>query len=313
MELCFEQVVHRIAPESKLRRAWNLRGGISAEMTALEIEQGDGRIQRVIIRCPGDSAYKRNAQAAANEFKLLQALQRVDLPTQRPLLLDSSGEIFPLPYLVIEYIEGQPDFAPVDLATYLWQFAAQLAMIHDIDYGQMGLSFLPNQATGLHETIGEDPPMLNQSLEEGRIRHALKAAWPFAQPNPPVVRHGDFWPGNILWRNGKIAAVIDWEDALIGDPLTDLAITRFDILCIFGSDAMGSFTQHYLSYRVIDTTTLPFWDLYAALRFVRLAGSDLAGWAAFYPPFGRPDITEQSLRLHYRFFIEQAFQAITVS
>jgi hypothetical protein len=79
---------------------------------------------------------------------------------------------------------------------------------------------------------------------------------------------------------------------------------------IFGIDAMLSFSHHYQSIMAIDDTNLPYWDLCAALRLVRLAGSNLAEWAAFYPPFGRHDITEQTIRENYRFFITQAFEKL---
>ena len=57
-----------------------------------------------------------------------------------------------------------------------------------------------------------------------RIRDMLASAWPFPRPNPPALLHGDYWPGNILWKDGRLAAVIDWEDACLGDPLVDLAM-----------------------------------------------------------------------------------------
>jgi aminoglycoside phosphotransferase (APT) family kinase protein len=38
-----------------------------------------------------------------------------------------------------------------------------------------------------------------------------------------VLLHGDFWPGNALWRDGALVAILDWEDAAIGDPLADVA------------------------------------------------------------------------------------------
>jgi aminoglycoside phosphotransferase (APT) family kinase protein len=107
-------------------------------------------------------------------------------------------------------------------------------------------------------------------------------------------------------------AVIDWEDAALGDPLADFAISRFDVLCIFGREAMRSFTAQYRALMAIDYTDLPYWDLCAALRFVRMAGSDLAGWAAFYPLFGRHDITEHTLREHYTFFVTQALEKLGV-
>jgi aminoglycoside phosphotransferase (APT) family kinase protein len=176
----------------------------------------------------------------------------------------------------------------------------------------MDLSFLPKQAEELTELIGNEPANLSVSMEEGRIRDTLEAAWPLSQQNAPVLRHGDFWPGNLLWRDKQLVAVIDWEDAQLGDPLTDLAISRLDMLCIFGRGAMDSFTQQYHTRMAIDLTDLPYWDLYAALRFMRLTGADLAEWAAFYPPFGRPDITEETLREHYQYFINQAYAKLAL-
>lgn len=40
----------------------------------------------------------------------------------------------------------------------------------------------------------------------------------------PVLIHGDLWPSHILWsrRSRRATAVIDWEDARLGDPAADL-------------------------------------------------------------------------------------------
>src|SRR5215216_3335701 len=101
----FEQLVQTIASQSKLLRTWPLKGGISAEMTALEIGRPDRQTQRMIVRRPGEGTLKRNPQAAKDEFKLLQMTQSLGLATQTPYYLDQSGKIFSTPFLVIEYIE----------------------------------------------------------------------------------------------------------------------------------------------------------------------------------------------------------------
>jgi len=41
----FEQVLHKFSPHSKLLRAWLLYGGVSARVTALEVERSDGERQ----------------------------------------------------------------------------------------------------------------------------------------------------------------------------------------------------------------------------------------------------------------------------
>lgn len=306
----FEQLVQRLTPQSRLLRAWDLTGGSSAQMTALEIECPSGKTKRMIVRRPNHGALKRNPGAAVDEFRILQMTQALGLATPIPYHLDESDGIFATPYLIIEYIDGKPEFAPTNLADYLLQLAAPLAKIHSVDCADLDLSFLPRKANRCPELCRSGPSAHDESLDEGRIRHTLESIFPLPQRNPSVLLHGDFWPGNVLWQADKLVAVIDWEDATLGDALIDFAISRLDIALIFGIDAMNCFTQHYKSLMSLDYTNLSYWDLCAALRFVRLADSNLAEWAAFFRPFGRHDITEQTLREGYQFFITQAFEEL---
>ena len=134
----------------------------------------------------------------------------------------------------------------------------------------------------------------------------MAAAGQPASGNAPTLLHGDYWPGNLLWRGGALAAVIDWEDAARGEPLADLAISRLDVLCLFGGEAMARLTQVYAASRPVDLGALRFWDLCAALRLARLVGEDLAGWASFFAPFGRADIRAALLRARFEAFVRQA-------
>ena len=304
----FEQLIQKIAPQGKLLRTWALKGGISAQMTALELLLPDGQTKKVIVRQPGERAIKHNPNAAADEFKILEIVQSVGVSAQTPYYLDQSGEIFSEPYLVIEYMEGQPDYAPANSSDYVVQMATQLAKIHSIESTKLDLSFLPKQAERFAGAFKERPAKLDHSLEEARIRHVLEAIWPLPQRNEPVLLHGDFWPGNILWKDDQLVAVIDWEDAEVGNPLVDFAITRLDLLWIFGVDAMNEFTRHYQSLTTLDFAQLPYWDLYAALRPM----SRIAEWAAGWPELGRKDITEQTMREGHRWFITQAFEKLSV-
>jgi aminoglycoside phosphotransferase (APT) family kinase protein len=300
------RVVEKVAPHAKLLRSWALAGGISAGMTALEIERPDGQTQKLILRQPGAGALQANPRAAEDEFRVLQFAYSQGLPVPFPLALDSSGSIFSTPYLVATYIEGKMDFTPADPEDYARQMAAHLAQIHSIDGAGVDLSFLSPQPDELSGIIGLPPIKSDLTFYEEHIRAALESAWPKLKHNPPALLHGDFWPGNILWQGERLAGVIDWEDAHTGDPLSDLAISRLDLLWILGPHAMQAFTLHYRSMRSLDTANLPFWDLCAALRLVRLAGADLAAWAAYFHPYGRRDITPGSIREHYTVFIRQA-------
>src|SRR5436190_12886519 len=89
----FEQVVQKMNPQSQLLRTWELKGGVSAQVTALEIKRPDGQTKKMLVRQHGEVDLKHNPQVAADEFKLLQLLHSVGLATPRPYHLDQSGEI----------------------------------------------------------------------------------------------------------------------------------------------------------------------------------------------------------------------------
>lgn len=296
----FEQVVQKIDPQSKLLRTWELKGGVSAQVTALEIERPGGHTKKLIVRRHGEVELKHKPQIATDEFKLLQLLHSVGLAAPRPYYLDQCGEIFPTPYLVLEYIEGKSEFAPSNLPDLLLQLATQLSRIHAVDCSHLDVSFLPKLEQRYAEKLRERPAQVDESLDEGHIRDTLEAVWPIPQRNTPVLLHGDFWPGNILWKDGQLVAVIDWEDAASGDPLADLANSRLEILWAFGIDAMHSFTHQYRSMTTIDFTNLAYWDLCAALRPI----AQIAQW-------GLDDTTERTMRERHRWFTTQAFEKLS--
>jgi aminoglycoside phosphotransferase (APT) family kinase protein len=297
----FELVVQKIDPQSKLLRTWELKGGVSAQVTALEIERPDGRTQKMIVRQHGAADLEHNPHIAADEFKLLQLLHSVGLAAPKPYYLDQSCEIFATPYLVIEYIDGETVFAPNNVPDLINQLAMQLSRIHQVDCSNLDVSFLPQQEKIVAEKLGKRPVTVDEALDEGRIRDALETVWPLTQGNTSVLLHGDFWPGNTLWQDGQLVAVIDWEDAALGDPLADVANSRLEILWAFGIDAMQRFTDHYQSMTTIDFTNLPYWDLCAALWPI----SQIAGW-------GLDEITEKAMRERHRWFIAQTFEKLAV-
>ena len=300
----FEQIAQDLLPQGKVRQVWPLKGGLSAGMTAVEVAMVDGRSHKIIIRSHNHPA------VAENEFRLLQQISSRGLGAPTPYRLDLSGQILAEPYLVIDYSEGEMVFAPANLDDHVRQLAARLAQIHGINDATIDLSFLPQSGYGCAEL---ERPSANPdaAFEEVRIRGAL-AAGPRQPGNAAALVHGDYWPGNSLWQDGQLVAVIDWEDAQLGDPLIDLAQSRSEIVWIFGIEAMQAFTRHYQSLRDLDYRHLPYWDLCAALRFMRLAGGDLAGFAAYFAGYGRADITAQTIREHVGFFITQALDKLAV-
>jgi aminoglycoside phosphotransferase (APT) family kinase protein len=287
----FEALARRIDPRSKLLGTWELKGGVSAQVTAFEIELADGRTERLTVRRHGATDLSRNPQIAADEFRLLQLLASAGLPAPTPRYLDSIGELFSTPCVVLEYVEGEPAPAAVDRTELVIELARVLAEIHRVG-STADVSFLPERELA-------DTTVL-ESAEERRIRDVLESVQPLPQRNRPALLHGDFWPGNTLWKDGRLAAVIDWEDAAIGDPLADVANARLELLWSLGLDAMDDFTRRYESNAAgVDFSDLPYWDLWADLR--------LAGRTA---EWGLDDVTEKALRAGHEEFVAQALDKL---
>lgn len=297
----FEQLVQKIEPHSKLLRAWQLQGGVSAQVTALEVEGANGQFQKMVVRRHGPVDLKQNPNIAADEFKLLEILHSAGLVTPAPYYLDQSSEIFSTPCLVIEYLEGKSEFAPSNLGDFIFQLATHLAKIHRIDCSQVDLSFLPEQAQKYSARLSNRPAQLDDSLSEGRIRDVLEAVWPVPQRNKTVLLHGDYWPGNLIWKDERLVGIIDWEDAATGDPLADVANTRLEMLWAFGVEAMHAFTRHYQSMNTLDFGNLPYWDLCAALR----PASRIAEWAG-------DALTEKRMREGHSLFLRQVLAQLGV-
>lgn len=292
-ELTVARLVQQVFPGSIVRRIWSLSGGISATMQAVEVGWADGRSQTVIVRTHGQTA------VAEKEYHLLHLLHGQGVKAPAPYGLDrSTGS------LVLDYLPGEMSFTPHDLSRHLQQMANQLARIHQLDVSQHDLSFLPQVGATCSELGRERPSATPNFPREQAIRQTLAASKLPPSTNKPALLHGDYWPGNCLWRDGELTAVIDWEDACLGDPLIDLAQSRSEIAWIFGPAAVELFTGHYRQQQPLNDEQLPYWDLCAALRQIRLVGADLAGYAAYFGEYGRTDITPTTIRQNLNTFID---------
>lgn len=122
-----------------------------------------------------------------------------------------------------------------------------------------------------------------------------------ARPVSTSLLHGDFWPGNVLWRGGPLVAVIDGEDAAFGDPLSDLACARVELLCHYDEQAMDHFSEHYLAGSDVDLTALPLWEVYVSAA----ALASMAHWG-----WGLPPEIEARRRRRTEAFFERAGHAL---
>jgi len=203
--------------------------------------------------------------AAANarqEYKTISRLHEGGVPAPRLLLLDETGERLGLPGIVMDHA-GRPVLAPRDREAWLAQLAGAIARVHAMAPDRYDLAHLPIEGLedirrqverGLPEGLQGDP--LAEAMLATLRRTIDRLAWA-----GPCLVHGDYWPGNTVWRHGRLTAVVDWTSAKVGDPRDDLAQCRFDLAMIHGLQAAERFLALYEDQSPTAVEDVWFFDL----------------------------------------------------
>jgi aminoglycoside phosphotransferase (APT) family kinase protein len=199
----------------------------------------DGRPRREALILRRDPVGSMLATDRVAEFNLLQALGHVAAPpTPEARWLDADGAVFGRPSVIMVRHEGTCDpfvlaggvsgFAPDVRLGLAHRFMDALIQVHAVDWGGLGLSqFMPAPTTSEAAAWALDQwdGVLRREAVEPLPELELVLAW--LRANVPVTDdvvlvHGDFKPGNTLLQEDRVAVVLDWETAHLGDPLEDL-------------------------------------------------------------------------------------------
>jgi aminoglycoside phosphotransferase (APT) family kinase protein len=153
------------------------------------------------------------------------------LPIPEPVAQGEPGEGYPYAWSIYRWIEGRPTSADSigDLTTFATDLAGFLAALQEVDatdgpgpgrhnfFRGGPLQTYEEEARNAIAQLGDTIPAQTalQVLDE-----ALTADW----SGPPVWFHGDVATGNLLVRDGRLSAVIDFGTSGVGDPACDVVI-----------------------------------------------------------------------------------------
>ncbi|MFF1867336.1 aminoglycoside phosphotransferase family protein [Kitasatospora herbaricolor] len=181
------------------------------------------------VRLPTAAGY---APAVDKESRWLPVLApSLPVPVPRILGRGVPGEGYPFNWSVRGWLEGESaDRGPIDdlprFAVSVGGFLLALQRIEAAD----------GPAAGAHSFHRGAPPAfydgetrtalaaLSGLVDTGRAAAVWQAALAAGWQGSPVWFHGDIAGGNLLVRDGKLAAVIDFGTSGVGDPACDLVI-----------------------------------------------------------------------------------------
>ena len=242
-----------LLPHVKYKSSRILEGGVSSEVFLIAVESRKGE-EKIVLRTEGGPPAENSIKT---EYLLLEKLHQTKVPCAKPIHLDHSKEILDKDFMLMTYLEGTIEIPKIKNFGFLNKMVGILKNIHNVD-----TKILPTLPCRFDPTYD-----LFEFLPNEKINKELKAilkGYDTSYSGKPVLLHGDFWPGNILWTKDEISGVLDWEYAAIGDPVSDLAVASLELKYDYGKRGVDRFLDLYSKNFSIDQSRFSLWLIYVS-------------------------------------------------
>jgi aminoglycoside phosphotransferase (APT) family kinase protein len=260
-----------------------------------------GAAEPIVLRRPPLGHVQSTAHDMAREFRVISALRATAVPVPRAIrLVDDPDAGVDAPFYLMQQVPGRilgsradnAAYTPTQLRALSRELVETLAALHTMDAAEVGLAdfgrpegFLARQL----ERWGRqyDGSRSRDIPELDALQRELQDGIPGAGRSSIV--HGDYRLDNALVIDVEgeptISAILDWEMATLGDPLTDLGLfglywnlNGFDgvppgvvATSVFAEDGYPSFEELVAVYSEAARVEVPELPWYLALAAFKLA------------------------------------------
>ncbi|MFH6787272.1 MULTISPECIES: phosphotransferase family protein [Methylobacterium] len=210
-------------------------GGNRARSWAIDVARPDGAVAEVFLRYAPPRAPGAEPYTIAREAEVYRVIAAADLRAPRLIAAHPDGNA-----ILTDRAPGIAEFRRLTDAQVKQAIAAEvmadLARLHALPVGDLRLT--GGGAGGrIADHVRAELAIWRAMYAEAGTRDGLielALGWLDAtlpDPDGPVALvHGDAGPGNFLFADGRLTALIDWELAHLGDPMEDLA--WFSMRCV---------------------------------------------------------------------------------
>ena len=208
----------------------------------------DGRQMRqgfCLRKDPGHGLL-RDLSSLREQFLVIKALESTPAPTPRAYWYEEDPALLGGPFFVMEKVEGEAPNPWSKAGKNFYAEAAKrgklprsfveaLASLHNLDWKAAGLDFIGVPSGGRDFALREIAKwegLINESIRKPEPMLTELLMW--LKTNAPGVQrlafvHGAYRTGNLMIRDDAVAAIIDWELQVIGDPMYDVAYVLSDL------------------------------------------------------------------------------------
>jgi aminoglycoside phosphotransferase (APT) family kinase protein len=182
---------------------------------------------RMKVRLPSAAGYAEQADKESHWLPRLAPLLPFEVPV--PIAVGQPDDGFPWSWSIYQWIDGEPVTRTIDKLALARDVATFLNTLQSIDPAD-------GPPPGPHSFLRGADPMAAYGTEarhfvdalEGIIdtkaAHAVLDGAARSKVEKPVWAHGDVAVGNLLARNSRLSAVIDFGCSAVGDPSCDLVL-----------------------------------------------------------------------------------------
>jgi aminoglycoside phosphotransferase (APT) family kinase protein len=196
----------------------------------------EGARRPLVLRRPPPPPMPPGSNDVLREARILAALAETRVPAPEVVAIGEKGAVFDVPFYLMGLVVGEVITTQMPqrfrgegrAGSVAEAMVDSLAQLHAVDWGSLGLADLgkPQGFNARHVrriaglVVEEDCARYPDFV---RIRTALEATCP--REAGAALIHNDYRIGNVMWSHDgpRIAAILDWELATLGDPLLDLA------------------------------------------------------------------------------------------
>lgn len=206
-----------------------------------------------VVRRPPLGHVLATAHDMAREYRVMAALAGTGVPVPGMIALCQDETVLGAPFYIMEFVAGTPYREAAKLAllgperthAIAVRLVDVLCALHRVDPAAVGLAEFGRPHGFLARQVARWKKQLDASYSRdlpaaGELYRRLAADVP--QESAAGIVHGDYRLDNVLIDEAdQLAAVIDWEMATLGDPVTDLAlmIVYHRLSDIVGSSAVA--------------------------------------------------------------------------
>lgn len=268
-----EEIRRLAGPSAAVMEVARLEGGQHADTWRVDTENP---ATTVVVR-----QFPVGDDAPLHEQRALRALDGLGGLAPVSLGGDLEGRWSKQPTSLISWIDGLPDITPADPGEWARELGRGLAAMHAVPTERLAeLPSLFDRGGGSQRTL------------TGPLAAEVRSRWQEVVASPQVLSHGDYWSGNVVWRDGKLKGIVDWSSAARGPGGFDLGWCRLDLVLLFDERIADEFLAAYEAATGQPVGEIGLWDRWAAARSEDLVGS----WGPNYLPLGRADLDRDELR-----------------